>query len=104
MCSMNKRARWREFSLILTIARLPAAKIAVSGMKLRFNGKFHGTMTPTTPTGCGTTRLLASPNTRRSIERRCGFIHSPRCLRVLFRSSSTGTTSASSVSWRERWP
>ena len=56
----SRRARWLEFSDILTIARLPAAKIAVSGANERFTGKFHGTMTPTTPSGCGISRLRAS--------------------------------------------
>ena len=38
-------------SLGLIIARLPAAKIPASGVKVRLNGKFHGLMTPTVPFG-----------------------------------------------------
>ena len=101
---MSSRARWREFSLILTMARLPAAKIEVSGTMLRLTGKFHGTITPTTPSGCGMTRLLAPKKVRRSTPRRCGRIHRRRCLAVCEMPSTAGTISARSVSWRERWP
>ena len=38
-------------SLGLIIARLPAAKMPASGVKVRFTGKFHGLITPTTPLG-----------------------------------------------------
>ena len=38
-----------------------AAKIAASGISVRLSGKFHGTITPTTPSGCGSTRLRARP-------------------------------------------
>ena len=55
--SISNRVSVREFSLILTIARFPAARIAVSGTKLKFRGKFQGTMAPITPSGCGMTRL-----------------------------------------------
>ncbi len=35
----------------LIIARLPAASTPASGAKVRFTGKFHGLMIPTTPFG-----------------------------------------------------
>ena len=35
----------------LIIARLPAASTPASGVKVRFTGKFHGLITPTTPLG-----------------------------------------------------
>ena len=59
MRSISKAASRREFSLIFTMARLPAAKMAVSGTKHRCSGKFQGTITPTTPSGWGITRLRA---------------------------------------------
>ena len=59
--SISRAAKCREFSLSFTMARLPAAKIVASGEKLRLRGKFHGTITPTTPRGCGITRLRAKP-------------------------------------------
>ena len=35
----------------LIIARFPAARMPARGAKVRFTGKFHGLMTPTTPLG-----------------------------------------------------
>src|SRR6516225_8492112 len=90
----SKIARLREFSDILTMARFPAAKIAVSGAKVRLIGKFQGTMMPTTPSGCGRTRLWAPGYVRKSILRRCGFIHFFRCLQASWMPSNTTKYSA----------
>ena len=76
--STSSSARRREFSDILTIARLPAAKMLTSGEKASRSGKFHGTITPTTPSGCGMTRLRAPGKVRRSTLRRRGFIQLPQ--------------------------
>src|SRR5215468_9288575 len=46
----------------LIIARLPAANTPASGVNVRFTGKFHGLMTPTTPFGWNWTYARA-PNT-----------------------------------------
>ena len=78
--------------------------MATSGRKLRLIGKFHGTITPTTPKGCGITRLEARPKILRSTARFCGCIQRPRCLSVTWMSLITGISSISIVSWRERWP
>ena len=43
-------------------------------------GEFHGTTTPTTPTGCGITRALASGYCVMSSRRFCGFIHQAQVL------------------------
>ncbi len=40
---------------ILIITRLPAAKAADAGSTTRLTGKFHGPITPTTPSGVGWT-------------------------------------------------
>ncbi len=35
----------------LIMQRLPAARMPASGVNVRFTGKFHGLITPTTPSG-----------------------------------------------------
>ena len=72
--SISSSARCREFSDILTIARLPAAKMLTSGAKLRKSGKFHGTMTPTTPSGCGMSAVARAGEGQEVDVRRRGFI------------------------------
>jgi hypothetical protein len=78
--------------------------MAASGAKDSISGKFHGTITPMTPSGWGITRLLEVGYTIRSILRFCGFIHFFRCLMLDLMSSSTMKNSANSVSKVERLP
>ena len=100
----SNSARWFEFSDILIIARLPAAKTPVSGEKAIEIGKFHGTTMPTTPTGCGVTRALASGYWVKSRCRFCGFIQDFRCLMTSRMPSWFISSSVSSVSKGERLP
>jgi hypothetical protein len=102
--SSRSLARRREFSDILTIARFPAAKMLTSGEKLSCSGKFHGTMTPTTPSGCGTTRFRARGKVIQSTLRRRGFIQLLRRRLASWIAACTWKTSANSVSNSLRLP
>ncbi len=102
--AISRRARWLEFSDILTMARLPAATTPVSGEKTIEIGKFHGTTMPATPSGCGITRARASGYCVTSRWRFCGFIHFFRCLIASRMPSWLRNSSAKTVSKRERHP
>ena len=56
----------------LMTTRLPAASISTSGPTERSNGKFQGTMFPTTPLGWGMTNALPDPNSAGSACARLG--------------------------------
>ena len=101
---ISKRLRAMEFSDILTMARLPAAKAEARGMKLRLIGKFQGTMIPVTPSGWGMTRFLPPKNMLWSTWRFCTFIHFFRCLIQSLMPSVTEMISANWDSCRERLP
>src|ERR1700678_1386980 len=70
----------------LIIARLPAASTPASGAKVRFTGKFHGLMIPTTPLGWKRTSALAPnrPSSDGVVERFSGFIQARRCALACF--------------------
>ncbi|MDT4884398.1 hypothetical protein FQZ97_1205340 [compost metagenome] len=68
------------------------------------SGKFQGTITPTTPSGCGMTRLEAPGYIIMSMWRRDGFIHFFRFLMLSLMVSSTTKNSANSVSNSLRLP
>ena len=57
--SISNSAKCLEFSDILTIAVFPAANTADNCENIKLMGKFHGTIIPITPSGCGITRFFA---------------------------------------------
>ena len=58
---------------------------------------------PTTPSGCGNRRLEAGC-IHRPVARRRGAIHRWPCFKAWSIPAMLGNSSASSVSWRGRWP
>ena len=53
----KRRARSSDvagvYSEGFTMQRLPAARMEANGAKTMLTGKFHGAISPTTPSGCG---------------------------------------------------
>lgn len=88
---------------ILTITRLPAAKAADAGSTVRLTGKFHGPMTPTTPSGDGSTSARR-PNAPAPRINRFGRIHAPRWALVCSITEIMPRISANSAAERDRDP
>ena len=59
MCAISSEVAG-VYSDGLIIARLPAASTPARGAKVRFTGKFHGLMMPTTPLGWKRTSRLGA--------------------------------------------
>ena len=59
--SRSSSAHAGVYSEGLITTRLPAASISTSGPTERSNGKFQGTMLPTTPFGWGCTKARPVP-------------------------------------------
>ena len=72
--SRSSSAQAGVYSDGLITTRLPAASISTSGPTERSNGKFQGTMLPTTPLGCGWTNARPDPNSAGSASRGSGAI------------------------------
>ncbi len=90
----------------LIIARLPAASTPASGAKVRFTGKFHGLMTPTTPLGWKRTSALA-PNRPRIagvVLRFSGFIQALRLALACLSGPIEEPTSVKAVASGARAP
>ena len=89
------------FSDILIMTRLPAASAVSAGIAVRLSGKFHMPMTPTTPSGLGTTSARSpasrdtAPTTRPPAGR--GRIQRATFARWISASAANATTSLTSV-------